>query len=246
MADGRGNANQGLSIHIRSSPYKTFFSYVSDVAIRIGGDVLEVGNKGKHYINGVLQVLGATEDLAGYKVSSSRAAKKPRHVYKIHLAGYKEEIDIREYKDWISISILHATHSNFGTSVGLMGRFEDGAWVGRDNATVHTDINAYGQDWQVRGAVDGFLFHVPSPHAMQCDLPSLRDKKIRLRRLEESIISKEEAMKACSRWGDEIMDCVLDVQTSGDLGVALNGPIVSSSDVIAVLSNTISNSSAPF
>jgi len=237
VADGHGNTNKGLSIHIRSSPIKTVLSYISDVAIRIGDDVLEVGNGGKHYINGVLQTVGATEDLAGYKVSSSRAHKKPRYVYKIHLET--EEIDIREYKNWITISIIYATQSNFGTSVGLMGRFEDGAWIGRDNVTVHTDINEYGQDWQVQGAVDGFLFRVPSPHPKQCDMPSLEMKKFRLRRLEESHVSMEEAMQACAHWGSEIMDCVLDVRTSGDVGVALNGPIAFSEGTFFSNSSTL-------
>jgi len=238
VADGHRKANQGLSIHIRSSSFKTFFSYISDVAIRIGDDVLEVGNQGKHYVNGVPQTVGATEDLAGYRVSSSKAKNKPRHVYKIHLDGYKEEIDIREYKDWISISILHATRKNFGTSSGLMGRFEDGAWVSRDNITIHKDMNEYGQDWQVRGAVDGFLFRVPSPHPKQCELLSKANKKIRLRRLEESTISQEEAMQACAHWGSEIMDCVFDVRASGDLGVASNGPIASSTDLVVAYNSS--------
>ena len=245
VADGHGNANKGLSIHIRSSPYKTFFSFVSDVAIRIGEDILEVGNQGKHYINGVLQTVGATEDLAGYKVTSSKSTKKPRHVCKTRLAGCKEETDTREFKDWITVSVLHATQSNFGASVGLMGRFEDGAMVGRDNVAIHTDNNECGQDWQVQGSTDGFLFRVPSPYPKHCQLPSLTNKKIRLRRLEESIISKEEAMQACSHWGSDIMDCVLDVRASGDLEVALNGPIASPEDMVVSFTNTISNSSSP-
>jgi len=111
-----------------------------------------------------------------------------------------------------------------------MGRFQDGALVGRDNVTIHTDHDEYGKDWQVQGATDGFLFHGPSPYPKQCNLPSPKNKKIKLWRLEESIISKEEAMQACAHWGSEIMDCVLDVRISGDLVVALNGPINSSGD----------------
>jgi len=34
---------KGLSVHIRSSPFKKIFSYISDVVIRIGNDILEVG-----------------------------------------------------------------------------------------------------------------------------------------------------------------------------------------------------------
>jgi len=43
---------------------------------------------------------------------------------------------------------------------------------------------------------------------------------------------QEEAMQACARWGNEILDCALDVHTSGDLGVAWNGPIASSEDTV--------------
>jgi len=200
----------------------TFFSYISDVAIRIGDDVMEVGNQGKHYINGVLQTVGATQDLARFKVSSSRAAKKPRHVYKIHLGG-KMEIVMREYKDWITVSVLHPSHADFKDSVGLMGSFDEGVWLGRDGISVHKNIDEYGQDWQVR-EVDGFLFQTPSAYPERCNLPATTDKKIRLRRLEESSVTREEAWSACEahRMPEEIEDCVNDVQISGDLDMAVD------------------------
>jgi hypothetical protein len=217
---------KGLSIHIRSSPYKTIYSYISEAVVRIGTDILEVGNSGEHYINGSPQDIGATDALSGYAITSS-VTKRGRYVYKIHVTD-KEEIILREYRHWISISIQKGSAQDFGDCVGLMGSFNTGAWIGRDRTTQFTNANAFGQEWHVQNETDGQLFRTPSPYLDECELLTSQSlqvtRNLRQRRLEENSFSRQDVLEACSHWGDSFEDCVLDVQASGDLSMALEGP----------------------
>jgi len=211
----------GLDIHIRSAPLRHVFSYVSNAAVRLGEDVLEVASEGKHYINGVLQEIGTTGMLSGHLVTSS-VNKKRRFTFKVKLEG-KTEVILRLYKNWISITVMHAHENDFGDSVGLMGTFQDAAWLGRDGITVHQDIAHFGRDWRVQGDKDGLLFQEPSPFPDHCDEPeetaAMREQR---RRLAEATITREEAMEVCEKYGNgaHIEDCVGDVQISGDLEMA--------------------------
>lgn len=219
---------KGLSVHIRSHEYKKAWSYISNMAIRIGKDILEVGSGGVFFFNGVAHPVLSSKDtfttnMAGYMLEHT-ATKKGRQVYKIHLGG-KQEIDIREFHDWITITILHASPEDFHSSSGLMGSFQDGTWYARDNTTVMTSLNEFGQEWQVRASTDGLLFQTPSPYPDKCHIPTETDMKAMQRRLGESKVQREDAIVACSHWGNSIEDCVMDVLASGDLGLAGNGPI---------------------
>jgi hypothetical protein len=228
-----------LSIHIRSAPYKQVFSYISATAIRIGDQVLEIRNKGEHYVNGIVQTIGSTESLHGYPVTSS-VTKRGRYVYKINLShiddqaigrgggGATEEIVVREYRNWITVSIYHPTFEHFAGSTGLMGSFPHGKWIGRDGVTVHESIIDYGNDWIVQTEHDGnSLFQSPSPFPDKCDLPSKSSMALRGRKLQETIVSKAEAYEACSHWNiDQMEDCVMDVLIADDVEVAQNGPIL--------------------
>jgi len=213
---------KGLSVHIRSSAYKKIFSYISDAAIRIGDDILEVGGGGKYFFNGKPVSSLASETIGGYKMEHTRT-KKGRAVYKIFLDG-KEEIDIREYKNWITVYVLHPSDQDFAGTVGLMGSYETGSWMSRDGSHSHQDVNEFGLDWQVRES-DGLLFQTPSPHPDKCDLPILTSP-VRKRRLAESSISREAAADACADWSPKAMeDCIMDVLISEDLGMADGGPL---------------------
>jgi len=212
----------GLDIHIRSAPLRDVFSFISHAAVRLGNDILEVASEGKHYINGVLQEIGTNGTLSGHLVTSS-VNKKQRYTFKVKLEG-KTEVILRLYKDWISITVMHAHEEDFGDSVGLMGTFQAAVWLGRDGSTVHEDIAHFGRDWRVEGDKDGVLFLEPSPFPDHCDEPEESDeiRARRRRRLAEATISHEEAMGVCEKYGDKakVENCVADVQISGDLEMA--------------------------
>jgi len=212
---------KGLSVHIRSSPFKKIFSYISDVVIRIGDDILEVGGGGKCFFNGKSLPSLAAETIGGYKMENTRT-KKGGAVYKIFLDG-NQEIDIREYKNWITVYVMHPS-KDFAGTIGLMGSYETGAWLSRDGKRTHHDVNEFGLDWQVRES-DGLLFQTPSPHPDKCDLPIVTSPR-RKRRLAESSISREVAEEACAHWTPKAMeDCIMDVMISEDVGMADGGPL---------------------
>jgi len=226
VADGAG-----LSIQVRSSPYKEIFSYISEAAIQIGGRVLTIGSGGKHAIDGVPQILGETgslvvDDLHQHPVQSS-ATWKGRRVYKIHLGDGphgKEEIVIREFKNWITVSIIHASAANLEKSKGLLGRFPDGALLGKDGKTIHTSYDDFGQDWQVPPG-DSLLGPGPFLDSSCAPLQALKDIRLRGRRLGESSITRAQAMEACKHWRSQMENCITDVQVSGDLEMANAGPL---------------------
>ena len=226
VADGAG-----LSIQVRSSPYKEIFSYISEAAIQIGDRVLTIGHGGQHAIDGVPQIVGKTEamvldDLHQYPVESS-VSKKGRHVYKIHLSHGphgKEEIDIREFKKWITVTLLHPSAANLGKSQGLLGRFPDGAMLGRDGKTVHTSYDDFGQDWQVPPD-KSLLGPGPFLDSSCAPLQALKDRRKRGRRLGESSITRAQAMEVCKHWGNQMEDCINDVQISEDLEMASTVPL---------------------
>ena len=219
-----------LVIHVRSSPFKKIFSYISEAAVRIGDHVLTIGSGGQHAIDGVPQVVGKTGALVvdeshQYPIQSSKAHNKPRHVYKIHLGNGphgKQEIDIREYKNWITVTILHPSASNLERSKGLLGRFPDGALLGKDGKTIHTSYDDFGQDWQVPPS-DSLLGPGPFLDSSCAPLEALKNR--RHRRLEESSITRSQAREVCQHWGNQMEDCINDVLVSGDLEMADAGPL---------------------
>eukprot|EP00977_Amphora_coffeiformis_P003274 scaffold609_cov170-Amphora_coffeaeformis.AAC.28 len=223
--------DQGLSVHIRSAPYKVAFSYISEIAVQIGDNILEIGEMGEHYINGELQQIGATQPVAGYPVGS-KLTKNGRYIYRVHLGDGREkryhgqELLIREYKGWITIGVHHPNPEDFSDSIGLMGSFPLGTWLGRDGVTIHKDIHEFGSDWIVQGDIDGCLFREQSPFPDKCELPSLEDTK--RRRLSMTSITNEEARAACAQYlidSNAMEGCIMDVLVADDLEMAANEPL---------------------
>eukprot|EP00977_Amphora_coffeiformis_P006092 scaffold1322_cov185-Amphora_coffeaeformis.AAC.2 len=223
---------QGLAVHIRSAPYKMVYSYISDMAIQVGHNILEIGSGGHHTINGEPQTIGATGMLGDYHVGSTYT-KNGRYIYRVHLGDHREkkyhgqELYIREYKEWISIEVKHPCPADFVDSVGLMGSFPRGTWYGRDGVSIHDHIDDFGNDWIVQGDFDGYLFDVPSPFPDKCNLPSLKDMATKHRRLSTASVSRAQAVEACTKYvrfssPAALESCVMDVLISEDLEMAVD------------------------
>lgn len=210
---------KGLSIHIRSDPFQTIFSYISRVAVRIGEEIFEVGPLGeRHFQN------GRPGSIAGFPVHYQPPPRRGMsRVYTI-LLGNSTRLVIRERQGWQHVSIHGATASQFANSTGLMGSFTDGVWYGRDCTTVFVSVNDYGMEWQVQEELDGLLFQSPSPFPDKCELLTEDDlvQEQRGRRLSESSITHEEAKEACLSWVDEndLDECIFDVLVAEDLDMA--------------------------
>jgi len=195
------------------------YSYIESAAVKIGDDILEVSSWGEYSLNGVShcdlpQTMGDSQFPVTYKKKSDKS-----HSYHITVSD-KEEIVVTSFKDMVAVSVQNATRANFGTSVGLMGSYNDGSFIGRDGTTVFEDPNAFGQEWQVL-ASESQLFQTPSSFLGKTCVPPTVTQEGR-RRLGESAVAKKAAEEACAKHGEgvEFDMCVFDVMAMEDLEVA--------------------------
>lgn len=223
--DGLG---KDLNLHIRTT-IRYDYSYISSAALQIGADVLEVGSYGDFVLNGVSSANVGHHGKAGmldqYVIYKSQPeAKKNRFDIVLSDVVGGPNITISTYKDIVAVSLNagDAKSANyFGLSKGLMGSFS-GTLLARDGATVMEDMNAFGQEWQVRDT-EPMLFQADREpqYPRQCVLPST--KSTNKRRLGETV-AKQAAENACSHVVNYAMfqQCAMDVMATGDFEMANN------------------------
>lgn len=208
----------GLSVHLRTKE-RYSYSYIESAAVKIGDDILEVSSWGEYSLNGVSrcdlpQTMGNNQLPLTYKKKSDKS-----HSYHIAVSD-EEEIVVTSFKDMVAVSVQNASRANFGTSVGMMGSFEDGSFIGRDGTTVVGDHDAFGQEWQVL-ASEPQLFQTPSAHlGKTCVAPAVA--KEGRRRLGEADVARKAAEEACAEHKEGVVFdmCVFDVLAMDDLEVA--------------------------
>jgi hypothetical protein len=210
---------QDMTVHVRTK-IRYDYSYIEAAALKIGEDVLEVRSYGDYAWNGIDQAEdnGAVPSLGEYPVYHKKVSEV-KHVFDVVINEH-ENITISTFKDWVSVGVMDGDEDRFGSVTGLMGSY-DGSMLGRDGTNLHDDINALGQDWQVRPE-EGQLFRtVRAPQYPEaCNLPVAT---VESRRLGEGI-SREAAEEACAQLeGKSRSLCVSDVIASGDLDVANSG-----------------------
>jgi hypothetical protein len=204
----------GLDLHIRTKKMAQW-SYVDSAVARIGSDTLEVrgGKMSNFWINGI-QGDGNTDELliSEYPIEYERIDEISEK-FVIDL-GDGERIVFKTWNSFVSIRVENPGQKNFAGSVGLMGTFPEGLKIGRDK-TIIDDINAFGQEWQVLSTEQNLFHDIEGPqHPEQCDIPSSVDMR---RRLAESLVTVEEAEKACI--GADSKDkelCIFDVMATND------------------------------
>jgi len=204
----------GLDIHVRTRKMLQW-SYIDVAVARIGKDVLEVkgGVDGGFWINGV-QGNGNEDKLmvSGYEIRYNLLNEKSQKLV-IDL-GDGDGIVFKTWNSFVSVSIEKPKDEKFVGSVGLMGSFPEGLKIGRDN-TIIEEINDFGQNWQVLSTEPKLFRNLDGPqHPQQCEIPSSVDMR---RRLAASLVSVEEAKKACASVSGEDMDlCIFDVMATND------------------------------
>lgn len=219
----------GMDIHIRTR-IKTWWSFVDAAALRIGSQTLEVngGNLDQWvWINGkpnnpLTQERWYHSELYGYTVRYQQTGLS-REV-QVYLGG-DEVIILKTYKDFVRVDLSLKKPHHYQGSLGLLGRYPDGARVGRDRLSLLQDANAFGQEWQVLPE-EPKIFHsyegvVQAPN--QCTMPTATKMLRRRRRLEESSVSREDAEVACTRQVSDLRDlkaCVSDVLATDDIHMA--------------------------
>jgi hypothetical protein len=210
----------GLDVHIRTK-LRRDMSYISAATVRIGKDILEVDSQGVYYLNGKVDA-ALPDEFSGFAFSHTQPTNM-QHVFEVDLGG-GEKINVKTYKDFVSVLIEEGQHKNFGDSVGLMGDYGQGRMIARDGTTVLDDHNAFGQEWQVRDT-EPTLFQTDRlpQYPLECTMPApVKASQLR-RRLLESSVDEAAAEKACAHWGEGKDDCVFDVLTTSDLEMALVG-----------------------
>jgi hypothetical protein len=231
------NKELGMHIHMRTKLRRNW-SFVDRLAVKVGEDVLEVKggtDETLYWINGqkgpaLPETLGngippfeLGEGLGGFPITYKRANSKQR-VFKI-LLNQGQVIEIRTYKDFVTVNIQNAVEEDFLNSRGLSGNFVTGHKLARDGVTVVEDPIDFGMEWQ-RRPDEPQLFSTtedaPVQFPLQCVLPSSFEGVQRRRRLSESATKQAEAEKACEKLQDpeERKECIFDVILTNDIEMA--------------------------
>lgn len=218
MVDAPGfGEGLGLSAHARTKA-RYDYSFIESAALKIGDDTLQVSSWGTYFLNGVADAKMPAK-LSGFPVEITHVSKK-EHVFEVHIGNY-QIVELRAYKDLVSIKFLNAKASDFGSSKGLMGSFENGSRFGRDGKTIMADDNGFGQEWQARDTDPNLFVTASGPQfPQQCALPSPTQEG---RRLLEGGISQEAAEDACSHLTTGREQCIYDVMVTNDFGMAQAG-----------------------
>ncbi|CAJ1961471.1 unnamed protein product [Cylindrotheca closterium] len=227
LAKDAGFANGiGLNVQIRTKLVR-YWSYIKSAAILIGGDILEVQGSGdmdrevsNYWINFEFQ--GKSTNIGGFPLAlfDDHVPGHPKRRFEIDLSSKYpgQKIVISTFKEFVKVDFVNPSTNSFGNTVGMLGNFQSGQTLSRDQATVMHDFSDYGTEWQVLPA-DDMLFHdqshpqFPEP----CVLPE--DPRGQRRRLDEKSLTVEQAEAACSSLSNplDVKDCVYDVLATQDL-----------------------------
>jgi len=212
----------GLKIHIRTTRVK-YFSYISNIAVQIGGDVLEFDNDVTNFlING--ETAAPQQKYVRTLLSGFHVRRDPKAI-SIRLDDHiKARIDLIQRKNgWPAVVIDGATTDIFKASLGLLGDWETGKRLARDGKTVMDDPDPtnFALEWQVRDTEPMLFKEARFPqYPTTCTPPTQNLSK----RLGVSNFEKE-AQKACAHWKSDIEDCIFDVIATRDVMVAAEGHI---------------------
>lgn len=206
------------------------FSFVSNAAVRIGDDVLEVVDDGSHYINGVLNAeLPAT-------IGDFIVTKNVQEVFKgkendrcsdvisfvVALVG-GDAIRIKVASKMLHVDVK-GSDEHFQGSVGLMGTYpaEHHGKIARDGVTFLRDPDTFSEEWQVLESEVKLFQENRFPQHPQVCTPAVKPtaSQRRLREVEdkEARLAAEEACAHVE--GYEWEFCIFDVMATGDYGMA--------------------------
>jgi hypothetical protein len=216
----------GLKVHIRTERYK-YWSFISNIAVKIGDNVLEFNN-----------------DVNNFKINGERVEEKKKYVY-TYLSGFhvrrdpkaisirfdsgiKAKIDLIQRKNGFPAVVVDGASTEiFKGSLGMLGDWETGKRLARDGVTEMNDedATAFALEWQVRDTEPLLFSEARYPqYPTICTPPS----KSSTNRLGMSSFQKE-AEEACAHWTHDKEDCIFDVIATRDITVAAEGNIVGTS-----------------
>ena len=220
----------GMLVHVRTK-IETWWSYVESAAVRIGDQVLEINGGDKDqwlFTNGIAMEEAVENKWYNVKFAGLVLRYKktgPNREAHIYLSN-GQKLMMKTYNDFVKVE-LGEDLSLYKGSHGMLGRFPDGKRVARDGETFIEDVNAFGQEWQVKPE-EPKLFHSYEgdwvvPADQKCAMPTetLEKKELRARRLADGM-TMAQAEQACAHLIDP-MDhkaCVFDVVATQDVNMA--------------------------
>jgi hypothetical protein len=213
--------NTSIDIHARTTMVDNW-SLISNAAIKVGNDVLEIVNDNSHYLNRV-KITDFPLTIAGkYTVSKHEemftnneetdATPEVMVVYSIELDT--GAIKVSNYRNMLQVDVNAALYE----TEGMMGSQDMVGMIGRDKRTVLTDANEMGAQWQVRDN-EPMLFHeIRAPqYPQRCTLPAVTSR----RNLRRSDNDMKNAEAACATVAESHRHfCVEDALLSGDMKMA--------------------------
>jgi hypothetical protein len=205
----------GMDIHIRTK-HRGQYSYITTAAVRIGDDILEIiGQDKRYYLNSEANVAFPAK-IAGYDITYSLRSDT-QQTFLIHLPK-EQRVVIKTWYELVSVSIENGNEADFGDAVGLMGDYVTGHKRARDGH-VMDDVNAFGQEWQVRSDEPKLFQTLKMPqYPQECMMPPVMLDK-RRRRLSEGV-TEDVAKAACAHVSVDDFDfCVYDVMATNDVGM---------------------------
>jgi hypothetical protein len=213
----------GLDIHARTEIVNNW-SLISNAAVRIGEDTLELRNDNTHYFNGVegvelpiamsgKYIVSKGETTINHESDENGDARTDLIVeYTIDLEN-GESIKISNYRSMIAVNV----NAFLSGTEGMLGKLHMKGMIGRDGDTAFEDPNQMGAQWQVRDT-EPMLFHeVRAPqYPESCTLPSTMGRSLR-----QSTKDLKVAEEACRNVSvDMIQFCIDDVVMTGDVNIA--------------------------
>ncbi|KAL3934536.1 MAG: hypothetical protein SGBAC_009763 [Bacillariaceae sp.] len=213
----------GLDVHIRTKLVR-YWSYIKNVAIRIGNDILEIEgssnpekNEATYWINYEYQ--GELSEFAGFPVAfETSSLSKSHYVIDLNSKYPGVKIFIKIYKEFVRVK-LDGGVEPFGNTSGLLGNFHTGKTLARDGRTVMDDFTEFGQEWQVIPSEPKLFHSSEDPQFPKKCIEPEDPRGDRRRRLKESEISVQQAERACATLKDPlaIKDCVYDILATQDI-----------------------------
>jgi len=216
---------RGMNIHIRNKRTRVW-SYISTAAVSIGEEILQIvggADSNKYFLNGGEQDAdsnnsdGVLDDFAGYKLKYQRISDVSVE-YEVVLKN-GDSIALKTWNAMVSVKLNKPLKEDFDGSLGLLGSYPTGAKVARDNKTIISDSNEFGQEWQVIDTEPKLFIESEGPQfPAKCQIPAAVDMR---RRLASSSATIEMAKTACLSVAEDDKDlCIFDVLATNNIDAA--------------------------
>jgi hypothetical protein len=213
--------DRDLSVHVRTTMQDSF-SFIEEVAIKVGDDILEFHGDSSVYLNGIEQSMEMEsritfgDEYSLFKNPFNNNKDKPGFVVKMKGAAVKVRSGM-----FMTASIEGSDEALQG-SKGILGKHGTGEMIARDG-TIMSDFTEFGFEWQVNPLQgDPRLFmeaRAPQLPYERCRMPSVEVSR-RMLRAQDSKLMEQATEKCAMNHPKNVQSCIDDVMLTGNLELA--------------------------